>query len=117
MKIFKCKTTRVWSIIILCITLSCSLFSIIAMMQLQSWFLDSISDVTIELSALTQVVLTNAYLCITPVLAVASIVKEVLIQDKRLTLIVNFAHLVLILGLFCAFLSGILIPLMCALHI
>ena len=99
---------RIYSFLLLAVSLVCVSYSFWMMMR----FAPRARELTVEPPAMTKIMLSPAVACILPVLAVICVIKEVLIRNRIVTTLLNGAFLITVMMVFGLWMATVLVPLL-----
>ena len=111
MEFSESKAAFVCSIIVCCLAVAVSAFAVLVTFLVVPQFRTMFAELGIDLPVLTKLVLTPAFPGIIPVMTVLSIVKEFLIKNKVVTLVLNGIHALLAFGILCMYVMALYLPL------
>jgi hypothetical protein len=106
--------TRRWSIGMLGLTLIVSFFVCVSMLgrnHIAIMLRDMLHTLKTSPPLMNELVMTNVYFMIVPVLALVGIAKEFMIRNARITLYLNALHLLAVITLLNIYLLAINLPL------
>jgi len=98
------------SIIVLALALALSAVTSAMMLRSRASFMKMFDDMGVVLPVVTTLALSPLFHCIIPVLALVSIIKELLVRNKTLTAIVNGLHLCLIPAIYTIYGQAMMMP-------
>ncbi len=101
------KSFRIYSFLLLAVSLVCVSYAFWMMMR----FAPRARELTVELPAMTKIMLSPAVACVLPILAVICVIKEILIRNRTATMLLNAGFLLAVMAVFVLWRATVLEPL------